>query len=136
MSTKNEILTLQECSNKAFELVNAYLVTIAHKLVMKAYNCLFIKDEKIHSVEGLLSSASAYIKSAKVVIDMVLPDSKNEGVRKVLQEIIEKLEAIENFKYEGSKFEKIIDKRGFEYKFFKVKHHARVLKNKIKELVR
>jgi len=136
MSNQNQNNNKSQFKQIVFETVANYLVNITWELVNKAYNCLYIQDSKIHSVDGLLSNASAYIKSAKVVADKIPPGYITDGAKTTLREVIRMLEAIENFKYEGSKFEKAIDKKGFEYKFFKVRHHARVLRNRIKELVK
>lgn len=133
---------LTELEKNQHLIVSAGLA-IAEKLIRKAMGCV-LKDQygdKIHSPEGMLTSASTYIKSATVAIDTAVFGVKpSENVlrmhRDTIQKLINYLEELINLPYEKSRFVNVLDKKAFEYKYEKVRHHARVLRNRLKQLLR
>jgi len=115
--------------------MNSTLIQIILELVQKAYNCIFIQDNKIHNVEGLLSSCATYIKSAQVVARH-LQKPLNEKEKEKLKEIMKMLIELTTVKYENTKFKNVMDKVSFEKKYKKVVHHANVLANAIRLLLK
>jgi len=136
MTSEKVCLTHNELEDIQLDVLAYAGLNIVKELVRKALNCVkYEKDQKIHSVDGLLSSASTYIKSATVVFDYEVKKGFPHH-KYIINEIIKMLDEIINLTYENSRFKGVIDKYAFELKYKKVKHHAKVLQNRLKQLLR